>query len=37
MAGVLGVDAIEDVDALLEEQGVEREAGEGENAAAATQ
>ena len=28
MAGVLGVDAIEDVDALLEEQGVEREAGE---------
>ncbi len=37
MAGVLGVDAIEDVDALLEEQGVQREAAEGEDAAAPTQ
>ncbi|MBX7501773.1 tetratricopeptide repeat protein [Qipengyuania sp. YG27] len=37
MAGVLGVDAIEDVDALLEEQGVEREEAAGDNAAAATE
>ena len=37
MAGVLGVDAIVDVDALLEEQGVEREEAAGENAAAATE
>ncbi|MBO6527043.1 tetratricopeptide repeat protein [Erythrobacter sp.] len=37
MAGVLGVDAIEDVDALLEEQGVERDPAEGENAAAMTE
>lgn len=37
MAGVLGVDAIEDVDALLEEQGVERDEAAGENAAAVTE
>lgn len=37
MAGVLGVDAIEDVDALLEEQGVEREQADGEDAAAVTE
>lgn len=37
MAGVLGVDAIEDVDALLEEQGVEREDADGESAAAVTE
>lgn len=37
MAGVLGVDAIVDVDALLEEQGVDREEAAGENAAAATE
>ncbi|QYJ08237.1 tetratricopeptide repeat protein [Qipengyuania flava] len=37
MAGVLGVDAIEDVDALLEEQGVERPGADGESAAAATE
>lgn len=33
MAGVLGVDAIEDVDALLEEQGIERGGAAGEDAA----
>ena len=33
MAGVLGVDAIEDVDALLEEQGVDTQAADGEAAA----
>ena len=33
MAGVLGVDAIEDVDALLEEQGVDAQAADGEAAA----
>lgn len=37
MAGLLGVDAIEDVDALLEQQGVDREAANGETAAAPTQ
>ena len=37
MAGVLGVDAIEDVDALLEEQGIEREDAEGESAAVETE
>ncbi|WP_197458142.1 MULTISPECIES: tetratricopeptide repeat protein [unclassified Erythrobacter] len=37
MAGVLGVDAIEDVEALLAEQGVERESAAGEDAAVATE
>nr|WP_247712108.1 tetratricopeptide repeat protein [Qipengyuania qiaonensis] len=37
MAGVLGVDAIEDVDALLEEQGIEREDADGDTAAAETE
>ena len=37
MAGVLGVDAIEDVDAVLEEQGVQRDEAASENAAAATE
>ena len=37
MAGVLGVDAIVDVDAVLEEQGVERTEAEGEDAAAVTE
>lgn len=37
MAGVLGVDAIEDVDALLKEQGVDREEAASDNAAAATE
>ncbi|MEX0341164.1 MAG: tetratricopeptide repeat protein, partial [Erythrobacter sp.] len=37
MAGVLGVDAIQDVDALLEEQGIERDEAGGENAAAMTE
>ncbi|MDG5748744.1 tetratricopeptide repeat protein [Qipengyuania sp. XHP0207] len=35
MAGVLGVDAIVDVDALLQEQGVTRQVGEGDAAGAA--
>ncbi|TMM48982.1 tetratricopeptide repeat protein [Qipengyuania marisflavi] len=37
MAGVLGVDAIEDVDQLLEQQGVVRELADGEGAAAPTE
>ncbi len=36
MAGMLGVDAIEDVDTLLAEQGVDRGAADGANAAAPT-
>jgi hypothetical protein len=34
---VLGVDAIEDVDAVLEEQGVQRDEAASETAAAATE
>ncbi len=37
MAGVLGIDAIEDVDALLEEQGVDRAGAASEGATVATQ
>ena len=37
MAGVLGVDAIVDVDALLAQEGVERDGAAGANAAAATE
>lgn len=37
MAGLLGVDAITDVDTLLEEQGVVRDATDGQSAAAPTQ
>jgi hypothetical protein len=37
MAGVLGVDAIEDVNELLEEQRVERGGADGEGAAVATE
>lgn len=37
MAGILGVDAIEDVDTLLEEQGVARDSASGDGAAAPVQ
>lgn len=37
MAGILGVDAIEDVDTLLEEQGVARDSANGDGAAAPVQ